>query len=346
MKIPESVPWVPTGETLGSGGQANVYLVTRRGSPGSRKYALKVLKHSNSPQARARFVQEITAVKSLDSPLIAKIIDHSEADDSFQYYTMEYYEGAQSLEEIIFSDSNPFYADVMKCLSLFEQLVLAIRTCENAKPKIIHRDITPKNILLLVDGSIRLIDFGICLIQDGQRVTLTDEDVGTRNYTAPECEAGNDSEIGVHSDLYSAGKVLWSCITSQRAFAREKPVFDNKSMLALFPRTPETFHLNMIFEKTIRALPSNRYNQTAPLMNLIGEAKRLVKHGYPPLENVAKTCPSCGRAAVTAFSGGIQFFANPSPLGFEYFTCEICGFVFIRHMQTLTERFRLLRDLD
>ena len=93
-----------------------------------------------------------------------------------------------------------------------------------------HRDISLNNILFLADGSIRLIDFGICQIEDGETISLTGESLGTRNYAAPECESGNDSNIDIRSDIYSAAKVLWSAITSREAFAREEPVFQNLSM--------------------------------------------------------------------------------------------------------------------
>ena len=56
--------------------------------------------------------------------------------------------------------------------------------------------------------TIRLIDFGICQVQDGTIITLVDENVGARNYTSPECEAGNEESIHVYSDIYSASKVL------------------------------------------------------------------------------------------------------------------------------------------
>ena len=339
MKIPETNPWVSVGTSLGSGGQAEVYLVSRRDQSDQRKYALKVLKHVESKQARDRFAHEIEAVKLLDSPFIAKIIDHSNPDDSFQYYTMEYYEGARTLANIIFSGLNPFHGNALKCLDVFESLVLCIRACEQAKPSIVHRDITPKNILILPDGSIRLIDFGICLIQDAQRVTLLDEDVGTRNYTAPECEAGNDSEIGPHSDLYSAAKVLWSCVTSQRAFAREKPVFANRGLEIVLSDAPLTWHLNLIFEKTIRANYKNRLGYAQLVLDLVREVRYLIKRGFPPMREIARRCPSCGHSEIADFPGAHSVFGNPNPPGVEAFMCRYCGFGFVRNVDYLRKNY-------
>lgn len=340
MKIPDTLPWATTGKTLGSGGQAEVYLVTRRDQSDGRNFALKVLKHVDSKQARERFAREIEAVKSLDFPLIANIIDHSKPEDDFQYYAMEYYEGARTLANIAFSGLSPFHGNTLRCLDIFESVVLCIQACEKVKPPIVHRDISPKNILVLPDGSIRLIDFGICLIQDGQKLTLVDEDVGTRNYTAPECEAGNDAEIGVHSDLYSAAKVLWSSVTSQRAFAREKPVFGNRCMDIMLPNIPLTWHLNLIFEKTIRANPENRVRTSETILQLIQEVRYLVERGFPPMRDIAKRCPSCGRANVGDFPQGHAVFGNPNPRGVQNFLCKDCGFGFVRHVDTLRENYQ------
>jgi serine/threonine protein kinase len=344
MKIPDTNPWVSTGKSLGSGGQAEVYLVTRRDQADGQKYALKVLKHADSKQARERFAQEIEAVKLLNSPYIAKIVDHSKPEDPFQYYTMEYYEGAITLASVIFSDTNPFHGNALKCLDLFENLILCIQACEHAKPTIVHRDITPKNILALPDGTFRLIDFGICLIQDGQRVTLVDEDVGTRNYTAPECEAGNDSAIGTHSDLYSAAKVLWSCITSQRAFAREQPVFGNRGLDAILPRLPSTWHLNLIFEKTIRANFQDRFVATLQVIDLIQEVRYLVQRGFPPLREIAKRCPACGHAEISALLPGQAIFGDRLSPDMETCFCKHCGFVFVRDIDRLRHNYQSFLD--
>lgn len=346
MKIPDSVPWRSTGETLGSGGQANVYLVTRRDQPSSTEYALKVLRNVASRQAKERFRREIEVVKGLDHPSIAKIIDHSEPDDPFQYYVMQYYDGACTVDEVIFSGSNPFHGNVLKCLEKFELLVFAIGACEETKPPVVHRDISPKNILLLQDGTIRLIDFGICQIEDGRVLTLVDENLGTRNYSAPECEAGNDLQIGTHSDLYSAAKVLWSMVTSQHAFAREEPAFSSRSMFTLFPANSATWHLSRIFEKTIRANPSDRYQKAEHLLALIREVRYLVEHGYPPLEEVVGRCPSCGQPQLMDFPQGHAVFGNPNPEGVSSVICRACGFGFVRNMdwwRKNMERFRNLR---
>ena len=346
MKIPEELPWRSIGKTLGSGGQGVVQLVTRKDESNGLKYALKTLRNVGSTQALERFRREISAVKKITHPAIVRVIDHSKEGDAFQYYVMEYHDGAKSLASIIFSPSNRFYGNVLQSLDLFEQIISAIGACEESDPPIVHRDIQPENILVLEDHSIRLIDFGICHFQDGRMITLTNENVGTRNYTRPECEPGTDFTIGSHSDIYSAAKVLWSVITSERAFAREEPAFKGLfSMKEMFPTKTETWHLTHIFEKTIRRRPEDRFQGTADVLDRIREVRYIVQRGFPPLGDINNRCPSCGWSRLGEFEYGHSVFGNPNPRGVISLKCQYCGFGFVRDTVLLQQNIEKLEGL-
>ena len=114
MIIPESVPWKSTGKTLGSGGQGSVEVVTRRDADADKEFALKALRYNNSSRARGRFRREIEAVKNLSHSAVVPVVDYSEEDDEFQYYVMEYYPDASSLNRVIFSPTNPYYGSALK----------------------------------------------------------------------------------------------------------------------------------------------------------------------------------------------------------------------------------------
>lgn len=347
MRIPETVPWCSKGVTLGSGGQGVVQLVTRKNDPDGPKYALKALRNTGSTQAQSRFRREIEVIKEMTHPAIIRVIDHSQEDDEFQYYVMEYHEDAQTLANVIFSSSiNRFHGNVLLSLDLFEQIISAISACEKSAHRIVHRDINPKNILVLRDGSIRLIDFGICQIEDGMIITLADEGVGARNYTSPECESGDDSAIDVRSDIYSAAKVLWSAITSQRAFAREEPAFKGRSMKDVFPTKTETWHLTLIFEKTIRRRPDVRFSSTDEVLDLLHEVRYVIQNGYPPLEDIKSRCPSCGWKSIGEFPDASQVFGPPHRRNFAAFQCRLCGFGFTRDTNLLQDRLEKWKGLS
>ena len=346
MRIPENLPWRSTGTTLGRGGQGDVEIVSRKDQPEGPKYALKALRNTGSPQALKRFRREIEAIKKLTSSVIVQVIDHSKDDDSFQFYVMEYHEGAETLDSIITSTSNPYHGNVVKGLDLFEQIISAIQDCQASVPPIVHRDINPKNIIVLPDDTVRLIDFGICQVQDGTMITLVDENVGARNYTSPECEAGYDESIGVSSDIYSAAKVLWAAITSKRAFAREAPVFTDRSMEKMFPTRPDTWHLSHIFEKTIRQNHSDRVQGVGETLDLIRLVRNVIDLGFPPLLEVASRCPSCGLKTVGDYMEGYGMVGNPMPRGLVSLMCRSCGFWFIRNIELLKDNIRRQEGLN
>ena len=346
MKIPETVPWCPTGVTLGSGGQGQVHLVTRKGNPSGGKFALKTLRNTDSEQAQQRFQREIEAVKQLDHPNIIRIFDHSKEGDEFQYYVMEYHEGAKTLARIISTQScNPYHGEVLRSLDLFEQLVTAIGACGASEPPIVHRDIKPQNILVLPNDTIRLIDFGICHFEDGEIITLTDENVGPRNYMAPECGFGNDEFVGIHSDLYSAAKVLWSTITSKRMFDRESPVFGDLSMIKMFPKQTEAWHLTRIFEKTIREKTQDRFQKARDVLSQIRELRYLIQRGFPPLEDARKRCPCCGSMYLIDSPQSYLVFGNPNPSGVIAIQCNTCGFIYLRNAEVWKANFDRIRQL-
>lgn len=325
MKIPKDIRWQPTGKTLGEGGQAQVNLVRDKDNENSALYALKALRRNGPGQAYERFYREINAVRQLDHPNIIKIIDHSNPDDDFHYYTMEYIEGARPLIHFINSSVNPFYSNPLKSLELFEQICDAILACEESHPAIMHRDLSPSNILVSPDHTIKIIDFGICQIEGGMPITLDDEGVGTINYMAPECESGSDERISIGADLYSAGKILWSAITGNRAFAREKPVFTKLSMPNIFPENPSAWHLYHIFQKTIRHDWRERWGSAENAITSAKFVKNLIKDGYPPLEIIMHRCPICGVGKLDAFQGSHMVFGNPNPRGISAVQCSYCG---------------------
>jgi serine/threonine protein kinase len=312
----------------------------------SGHWALKELKRSEPRQAYERFVREVTAIKKLTHSYIIRIVDHSMPEDEFQFYVMEYFDGAKPLGKIIFGDNNPFYADPLPSLDLFERLCEALLACETCSPSIVHRDLSPANILVCSDGKPKIIDFGLCQIQGHERITLVDEGVGTVNYMAPECESGSTERIAIGADLYSAGKILWSAVTGMRAFSRENPAFNGKSMPDMFPDSPSTWHLHHIFEKTIRRDWRNRWGSAKDAVLAAKRVKYLIESGYPPLEEIRSRCPLCGVGGHEDFQGSHMVFGNPNPHGIISRQCSYCGFCFALNIEKFTANFERRKQLE
>jgi serine/threonine protein kinase len=344
MKLPATLKWKSTGKTLGEGGQGTVIEVVEQGAEGGATFALKALARGKPAKAYERFAREIQAIKNLNHPAIIKIIDRSEHPSDFHYYVMELIPTAISLKKLVGSNQNHFHRDPLKSLQLFIQLLEVIKACEEIK--IVHRDLSLANILLLPDNSIKVIDFGICQLEEAETITLTDEGVGTPNYMAPECESGAGGGAAAASDMYSAGKILWSLIANMNAFSRENPVFNSKSMNAIFPDLPSTWHLHHIFEKTVRHNPVNRWQKVEDALRMSRRVHFLVASGYLPLESIANTCPICGFGYLDSFDGSHVVFGNPNPRGIVSSQCSYCGFCFAINSAKIENTLKSRKQLE
>ena len=169
--------------------------------------------------------------------------------------------------------------------------------------------------------------------------------IGTPNYRAPECEAGTDDEITILADVYSAGKILWSALANQNAFARETPAFTTRSMKSVFPDSPESWHLHLIFEKTVRRDPKERWDP-GQLKGLCTRVSNLVASGYPPLEFVAERCPICGFGELQRFEQSHAVFGNPPPRGIYALQCSYCGYCFAINKKKINETLKSRKTLD
>lgn len=343
---PHNVNWKKI-RALGSGGQGSTYIAVNEKYQDGKECVLKELNDPRDEQALRRFENEIGIIRKIDHPSIIKIIDYS-IEDGPPFYVMEYHEGARTLEDVILTqdeEANPYNGDVLKCLDLFEKIILALRVCGFQDPPVIHRDINPQNILLLKNGDIVLIDFGLSYTVGDTTITLSGQNIGARSYAPPECGAGSQLKVSTASDIYSAAKVLWSAITSERAFDREIPIFENKSMERMFFRKEETWHLNRIFEQTIQYHPSNRIDSAEILLAQIESLRQIISKGFPPLEAVASKCPSCGHWSV------VEFFPQDNETatafvreGFLTYECNKCGFAFARRAKTLKKSLTQFRQ--
>ena len=338
MPRPNNTKWEKIHK-LGSGGQGSTFLVRNKENPEEDKRVLKELNKPENEQALRRFENEINTISGIDHPSIIKIIEYSIGHDP-PFYVMEYHEGARTLADVILTqdpNDNPYHGDVLKCLDLFEKIIFAIQMCEFQDSTVLHRDISPRNILLLENDDIILIDFGLARSIEDTHLTHSWENIGTRNYAAPECGAGNPTEITIMSDIYSATKVLWSAMTSRFAFAQERPVFENCSMENMFPNKEETWHLNRVFNRTIRDDPNNRTLNTELMLLQIEEIRRVMKKGFPPLEAVINYCPSCGLRNVRIHKDHPRYMGVTLSREFTLYECKSCGHILIRKPHHLNE---------
>ena len=193
---------------IGSGGMGIVYLA--HDPIIDRKVAIKFVleKTMSLPQAKERFYREARAAGQITHENITVVHDVGE-EDGKPYIVMEYLRGTE-LRALI-TDKKP--------LTLPAKIDFAIQICKGLQKAhshgVIHRDIKPENIMVLQDGKIKIMDFGIARAA-ASTLTMTGSSIGTPFYMSPEQVRGK--EIGKQSDIFSFGVVLYELLSYKRPF--------------------------------------------------------------------------------------------------------------------------------
>ena len=201
-------------EVIGTGGMAVVYKA--RCHRLNRLVAIKILKdeYSGDEEFRRRFHAEGEAVAMLSHPNIVQVYDVS-ASEHANYIVMELIDGI-SLKQ---------YMEKKGVLNWKETLHFAMQIAtglEHAHSRgIVHRDIKPHNVMVLKNGSVKVMDFGIARIMSKAN-TLTKEALGSVHYISPEQAKGG--RVDNRSDLYSLSVVMYEMMTGRPPYDGESPV--------------------------------------------------------------------------------------------------------------------------
>jgi eukaryotic-like serine/threonine-protein kinase len=200
---------------LGAGGMAEVWLARRADGALKREIALK-LPMLNRLQAglEARFARERDILASLEHPHIARLYDAGVDSQGLPYLAMEYVQGAPLTD---WCDTHRL--GIAERLGLFLQVLEAVQYAH--EKKVIHRDLKPSNILVADSGQVRLLDFGVARLLEGEEtdqpaLTSVYGRALTPDYASPELLRGDP--IDARSDLYSLGVVLYELLTGTRPY--------------------------------------------------------------------------------------------------------------------------------
>jgi serine/threonine-protein kinase len=210
---------------LAAGGMATVYLGRISGAGGFQRFV--GIKRLHPHLAReAEFVQmfldEARLAARIHHPNVVPILEIGTSEQGY-YIVMEYVEG-DTLAQLITRSAQvgrhvPVYAASRILVDILRGLHAAHELADDdGKPLgIVHRDVSPQNILIGVDGSARLTDFGVARATSQLSTTQTGQLKGKLAYMAPE-QARGQKDIDRRADVFAAGVVLWETLEGRRLF--------------------------------------------------------------------------------------------------------------------------------
>jgi tetratricopeptide (TPR) repeat protein len=201
---------------LGSGGMGEVWLASRSDGTLTREVALKLPHiHLLAGVVRRRFERERDILAALSHPRIAHLYDAGVDEAQNPYLAMEWVDGVAINEYC-----RDWKVPLERRLNLFLQVLDAVGHAHGRL--IAHRDLKPSNILVTAEERVKLLDFGIAKLLDGDaqrgatQMTRVGSCMATPAYAAPEQLAGEPITAAV--DLYALGVILHEMLTGQRPF--------------------------------------------------------------------------------------------------------------------------------
>lgn len=201
-------------DLLGTGGMGCVYRAEHRAM--RRSVALKVIAQHKlgNPEMVQRFEREVRAAARLDHPNIVTAFDAGDVDGT-HYLAMQCVDG-RTLAAIV-RDEGPQPPE-----KVLDWVIQAARGLAYAHARgVVHRDIKPGNLMLDVDGTVKILDMGLARLDardpDEDHLTGSGQIMGTADYMAPE-QAMDTRQADARSDVYSLGATLWYLLTGRPMF--------------------------------------------------------------------------------------------------------------------------------
>jgi len=258
-------------EQIGIGGMANVYKA--RDLIDDITVAVKILKDEfiQNEEFLRRFRNEAKAIAGLSHPNIVKVYDVIYNDD-VPAIVMEYIDGI-TLKEYIEREG------VLKWKEALHYTVQILRALQHAHDKgIVHRDIKPHNIMLLMDGTIKVMDFGIARFARFETKTISGKVVGSVHYISPEQACGDVTDH--KTDIYSIGVMLFEMLTGRLPFEADAAVSVAMMQVSKTPTRPREINdtipegLEEIILKAMQKDTKLRYQSAAEMLRDIDEFKK------------------------------------------------------------------------
>jgi len=271
---------------LARGGMAEIFLARTRGPSGFEKLVVlkKVLpKYAGKQRFVQLFLEEAKLAASLDHPNIAQVYDIGMVDGSY-FFTMEYLHG-QDLRSILHRTWRTGEKFPIEHAVQIARHVAAALHFAHEKPRgdgtllgIVHRDVSPSNVIVTYDGATKLLDFGVAKTSASTVKTRTGALKGKIAYMSPEQARG--APLDRRSDIFSLGIMLWEMVTTQRLYRGENDLATLQLIINQPARSPTSVRpdcppeLERIVMRALADDPAARYATAEELGTDLDELAR------------------------------------------------------------------------
>ncbi len=271
---------------LAAGGMGVVYLARAQGTAGFVKPVVVKLIHphlAKDPQFSEMFIREAQILSHLQHPGIVNVVEFVE-ENGMMILVLEYVNGFQLREWIRYKkfrgEQLPTGLLIQTVLDMLEALHYAhtLSRPDGESMRIVHRDISPSNVLIDTMGRAKLLDFGIAFVSEGNSAfgTRSGSFKGKLSYAAPELFSG--SKASIVSDVYSCGVVLHQLMVGRNEFARRS---DSETLATVLNHVPSSVvgfrddvppEIDEIVGKALAKKPQQRYQSAGEFRNALSNA--------------------------------------------------------------------------
>ena len=279
----------PEGRTLGrytllgrlaQGGMGEILLARLDGAAGFEKYVVikRLRSHLVDDQRSIRaFLDEARIVARISHPNVCQVYELG-YENGRHYLAMEYLEGLSLSGMVKRASRDRSPLDLRAVCGLVEQAceglqhVHTLRKVDGTPAGVVHRDISPQNLFVTVDGVVKVLDFGIAKTGDSSVRTPTGRVKGKSAYMSPEQIRG--VTLDPRSDIYSLGVVLYEAVTGRPLFQRgdihETFRAIREDTLPFLRDVPE--ELNQVIQKAVSRSREERYDSARSLGRAVSNA--------------------------------------------------------------------------
>lgn len=269
--LPQRIDRYEPLKKLATGGMAEIFLAKQSGLEGFEKVVVlkRILPHLASDEEFVNmFLDEARIAAKLSHPNVVQIYDLGKADNTF-YIAMEYVSGRNVQHLITKQQGLGGHLPVEHVARIMAGVCDGLYYAHGRKDydgkalNIVHRDISPQNILVSFAGGVKVVDFGIAKASTQLAQTRAGVLKGKYAYMSPEQVRG--SKIDHRSDIFAVGLVMYEMLTGMRAFERENSLKTLKAIVQEKPLNPREMNPDIpmdvvkILSKALEKNPDRRY---------------------------------------------------------------------------------------